>query len=275
MVKEKLLLPCFGNKTKEYKQYLKDIIIKNTDDKTIFVEPFCGSAIISKTLHDEGNIKHFHINDIDNIRIEFYNNMKDEKKREELFNIETKIKEIGESEYFKYVKKTKEYKTDYFNYVISKRISAFRYGLYPTTRNYNVAPIGENWINFLNTAKITNQDYKDIIEIYKDNENAFIYLDPPYLDSYNAQYNKYVEKLTDEESNIIDNTQIFIDLLNFLKNCKCQILFSINSNALTRHVYKDYIKLDYNRQYETKHINKNKEISIKKQNILIICNFDL
>ena len=76
------------------------------------------------------------------------------------------------------------------------------------------------------------------------------------MDSYNAQYNKYVENLTDEESNIIDNTQIFIDLLNFLKNCKCQILFSINSNALTRHVYKDYIKLDYNRQYETKHINK-------------------
>ena len=90
MVKEKVLLGCFGNKEKEYKQYLKDIIMKNTDDETIFVEPFCGYAIISKTLHDEGNIKQFHINDIDNIRVEFYNNMKVEKKREELFNIETK-----------------------------------------------------------------------------------------------------------------------------------------------------------------------------------------
>ena len=69
MVKEKILLGCFGNKEKEYKQHLKDIIIKNTDKDTIFVEPFCGSAIISKTLHDEGNTKHFHINDIDHLRI--------------------------------------------------------------------------------------------------------------------------------------------------------------------------------------------------------------
>ena len=99
MVKEKLLLGCFGNKEKEYKQYLKDIIVKNTNDETIFIEPFCCSAIISKTLHDEGNIKHFHINDIDHLRIEFYKNMKSKKKREELYNIETKIKEKGKEEY--------------------------------------------------------------------------------------------------------------------------------------------------------------------------------
>jgi hypothetical protein len=58
VVKEKNLLGCFGNKEKEYKKYLRDIIINNTnEDTTIFIEPFCGSAIISKTLCDEGNIK--------------------------------------------------------------------------------------------------------------------------------------------------------------------------------------------------------------------------
>ncbi len=77
MVKEKILLSCFGNKSKEYKQCLRDIIINHTNKDTIFVEPFCGSAIISKTLHDEGNIKQFHINDIDTYKIDFYNNMKD------------------------------------------------------------------------------------------------------------------------------------------------------------------------------------------------------
>jgi hypothetical protein len=74
MVKEKILLGCFGNKEKEYKQYLKDIITNNTNDDTVFVEPFCGSAIISKSLHDEGNIKQYHINDIDTCRIDFYKN---------------------------------------------------------------------------------------------------------------------------------------------------------------------------------------------------------
>ena len=40
MVKEKILLGCFGNKSKEYKQYLKEIIINHTNKDTIFVEPF-------------------------------------------------------------------------------------------------------------------------------------------------------------------------------------------------------------------------------------------
>ncbi len=50
---------------------------------TVFVEPFCGSAIISKKLHDEGNIKQFHIDDIDTYRIDFkfYNNMKNKEER--------------------------------------------------------------------------------------------------------------------------------------------------------------------------------------------------
>ncbi len=34
--------------------------------------------------------------------------------------------------------------------------------MYPTTRNYIDSPIGGNWANFLNTAKITNQDYKEL-----------------------------------------------------------------------------------------------------------------
>ncbi len=79
----------------------------NTDEDTILVEPFCGSVIILKSLHNEGNIKQFHINDIDTYRIEFYNNMKDEKKRGELHKIETTIKEKGKEEYIKYVNKDK------------------------------------------------------------------------------------------------------------------------------------------------------------------------
>ncbi len=64
-----------------------------------------------------------------------------------------------------------------------------------------------------------------------------------------------------------------------MKNCKCQILFSINGNAITKHIYKDYFKLLYNRQYELTQIRKTKEVlkerSKNKQDVLIICNFDL
>jgi hypothetical protein len=44
---------------------------------------------------------------------------------------------------------------------------------------------------------------------------------------------------------------------------------------MTKYIYKDYIKQVYNRQYETTKINKNKEKSKNKQDVLIICNFDL
>ncbi len=84
-----------------------------------------------KKLHDEGNIKQFHINDIDTYRIDFYNNMKDKKKRDELFEIETIIKEKGKDEYIKYVNKDRK---DYSAYTISKRIYGFRYGIYPTNK---------------------------------------------------------------------------------------------------------------------------------------------
>ncbi len=71
---------------------------------------------------------------------------------------------------------------------------------------------------------------------------------------------------------IIDNTQIYIDLLDLLK-CKCKVLFSINSNALTQYIYKDYIKSDYNHIYQASHINI-KEVTQKKKHtsVLIISN---
>ena len=50
-------LGCMGNKKYELKMLLPIIKQQITND-SIFVEPFCGSAIISKTLYDEGNLKH-------------------------------------------------------------------------------------------------------------------------------------------------------------------------------------------------------------------------
>ena len=37
-------------------------------------------------------------------------------------------------------------------------------------------------------------DWKQIMEEYKDNEKGFIYLDPPYVNSYNESYKNYDNK---------------------------------------------------------------------------------
>ncbi len=64
---------------------------------------------------------------------------------------------------------------------------------------------------------ITCKDWKEIMEEYKDNEKAFIYLDPPYLNSFHNNYNQY-NFSSDENNIIIDNTKIYIDILKYLEN---------------------------------------------------------
>ena len=117
---------------------------------------------------------------------------------------------------------------------------------------------------FFKHSKITNTDYKEIINEYKDNENAFIYLDPPYVDSYNTGYVGYQKGHYDEESKVIDNTKMYIDLLDIL-SCKCKVLFSINENAITKHIYKDFIKKTYNHRYSLGKIATNKKDKTKNK----------
>ncbi len=54
-----------------------------------------------------------------------------------------------------------------------------------------------------------------------------MYIDPPYLDSYNASYKSYSNKQIDDENNVIDNTKIYIDLLEYLKIVSVKYFFQL------------------------------------------------
>jgi hypothetical protein len=272
-------LGCMGNKKNELK-FLLPIIQPQINDKTIFIEPFCGSSIVSFNVYKQINKNiEFHINDIDSLRIEFFRNMRDEEKRKELYKLEESIVKIGSEEYNNIIKKhiSKSIQNEYIPYVISKRIHSYRHGLYPINKKIILKEISKNWINFFNKAKITNNDFMEVMDEYKENEDAFLYLDPPYLDSYNAGYNTYSNESHNEELKIKDNTQIYLDFLDFLANAKCKILFSINDCALTRYLYKDFIKETYNHKYNNSYKNienRNDGKTRKHTNILIISNFN-
>jgi site-specific DNA-adenine methylase len=263
--KKNNLLGCMGSKKMEYDRYLKDIILNNINKDTIFIEPFCGSAIISYYLYISNNIK-CHINDIDKIRIEFYNNCKDinymNKINENIMNVKNK------DDFDKLIDR-KKIMIEYNSYIYSRLINSFRYGLYDENRKQKILNL--NWCPFLNDCIITNDEWYKIVEKYKDNENAFIYFDPPYMNSHNGYYSSF-DKAYDEKYKKIDNTKVYIDILNYLKCCKCKILFSINNNAITNHIYKDYIKNNYNHNYSLCHTTKDKNFT-NNENILIISNF--
>ena len=127
-------------KNENVKNIFLDIIKNNIDEDYIFVEPFCGSASVSYLVFNNTKVKKFHINDLDKIRIDFYNNMKNEDKRNELYKIENDRLEKGQVEYYKYVDKTK-LKTDYWSYIVGHRINAYNNGLFPTTMKINIKPI--------------------------------------------------------------------------------------------------------------------------------------
>ncbi len=96
------------------------------------------------------------------------------------------------------------------------------------------------------------------------------------MDSYNGGYAAYQNKTHDEDLKMIDNTEMYINFLDILKNGKCIILFSINDCALTKYLCKDYIKENYTHKYQSSHVNitgLNKGANKKHTNVLIISNF--
>jgi site-specific DNA-adenine methylase len=198
--------------------------------------------------------------------------MTDEKEREKLYKLENEIVEKGAEFYYTITKGN----DDYLKYVVSKRIHCFRHGIYPN-KKIILHEISNNWKDFFKKTIITNEDYLCILNKYKDNENAFLYLDPPYMDSFNAKYSTYKNKKSyDNDLKIIDNTEMYIKLLDILKNGKCKILFSINDCALTNYLYKDFIKESYNHIYKPTYVNikdLNENVHKKYTNILIISNF--
>ena len=97
-------LGCMGNKTTELKLLLP-IIEPQITNKTKYVEPFCGSCVVSHTIYKNHENIEFHVNDIDEIRIKFYINMRDEAERKKLYKLEESIVNLGSEEYFKIIKK--------------------------------------------------------------------------------------------------------------------------------------------------------------------------
>ena len=189
MPNEKIPLGCMGNKKYKLK-YLLPIIKENINEDTIFIEPFCGSCIVSYNVFKLNTVKEFHINDIDEMRMKFYNDITDISKREEFYKIQDDIIENGPDYYYIYEDKT-ELKREYISYLFEKRIGTFC-RLFPG--KISSTKISDNWMEFLTIANKTNDDWKVIMEKYKDNKNAFIYLDPLYFNMCNNIYTEHDDK---------------------------------------------------------------------------------
>lgn len=171
-------------------EILKILDLKNINN---IIEPFCGSSCISFNIWlIYGDKYNYYLNDNDNDLILIYKLFKEEtikKISDELFKIDNQI--TNKDEWNDYFKLTPHniYKELYF-----RKYSMFgRKGFYPLNRKikeYKPSAIQESFIKFINSPNvyISNDDWFNTFDKYKDDEKSLLLLDPPYINSNNDFY---------------------------------------------------------------------------------------
>jgi len=253
MPKELNIINRIGSKTNDIKHF-KHLLPLNV---STIVEPFGGSFAVIKHFYKDCNKYKFHINDNDEHLYYRYKNYKD------LIDLCLKIQDHYKATYgVDKLENEKDkgyliFKNWVVNYNAHESLKDFilreqfiRGSCYKAVKSKLYS---KTEANILDNALITNYDYKDILETYKDNEDAFI----PYIFQNNTPYQK-------QNGIDTDSTDIISYILDYFKVCKCKVMLIINSLKLLKWLFKDYIKGEYTRIYQ---------LSNKKDQHLIVCNY--
>ena len=234
MVKEINIIRRLGSKQNDIK-YFKHLL---PIDCKIIVEPFGGSFAVSKFFYKDIEKYKFHINDLDDELFYLY------KKYKTYIDVRQDLAErFNNTEKLNKGKRFKDYidnldVNDYIKSYILDNILIKSY-IVPTIPNNNYC---KPEFDILDNSIFTNSDYKIILEQYKDNKDAFLFLDPPYLFSDNSGYYPQNENH--------DMTCIIPYILEFLKVSKCKVMLIINKLGILEYFFKDYIKEEYNKIYQ-------------------------
>lgn len=219
MKKNHFIFGYAGNKRREVLSIVSHL---NLDDITTIVEPFCGTSALSCYLSQlYPNRFIYRLNDIDSKLIELYYLLQNEEKTKKLEDDYNEcIKDMTKEKYHEIIDKN-----DMLGYTLSHKHYFLRPCNYSTTRSptkgyFCNTPI----IKFLRneTIEISNIDGEAVMKEYKQSPTTIIYLDPPYLKTYNKAH--------------YANNMNFFGIYTYLespdiKNYKCQIYLHILENA--------------------------------------------
>ena len=284
-----------GGKRKEIKFFEKYFpsFIKN-DEKYTYVEPFFGGGAVYWYLNNvKGNNV---INDLETDIMNFLSCVKnqDEEFLREVLSIDNYLKDITKKEDNKELSipdaKTERGKKYYElrgldsnpglkNISLTKRAIRFfimnqlsfngmrrfngsgffnvPYGNYKKIGNADLLSSPKH-IELLKLTELNSTDFSEIM-LRNDNENTFIYLDPPYTREFKEYTagDAFLEKDQRRLSEIFKNSK------------KSKIMLIINDSELIRELYDGYIVEQYDIKYGTNIKNRYDTKSIH----LIICNY--
>lgn len=245
-MKNHFIIPYIGNKREEV-EIINENIKPYIDDKKIIIEPFCGSSSISYYISlQQPNKYKYILNDLDKKLIELYKIMKDEDKFKKFIDDINKICFINNEFIDKETYNNLIKKDDLYAWYISRKYYHFRQGLYPPDDRgkrilLDYDKIKETPIlNFLRTEDIEfkNMEGIDIYEEYKNNEEVFFIMDPPYMMACNYFYDTdNIKKLNIYEYFIYNHTNN--------KN----VCFVLENNWIINFLFKNYKRIEYDKKY--------------------------
>lgn len=226
-----------GNKFNEYQKF-KDYI--HYDNIKNIIEPFCGTASISFRIWLEyGNKFNYYINDKNKQILDYFEFHKKTNLNEfiEKFNIDkrqyntkNKITELYDKwcidkDTYKYILLSKLTFMSFKQICIDKHIKNQRYSSKSKINKYQM-----KFQEFLNSPNvfISNDDWEECYNKYKDDNTNLIILDPPYIKSNNTYYN--------EDCRSLD----VYDDLDYIKNNKAKSCFILEDIEKTKELFKDW-----------------------------------
>lgn len=232
----------YGNKQTNIKFFEK--YLPKADDITTMAEPFAGTFSVLRNKYPTVNTLICADNDLrfqERLK-NIFNDLDDYTKEKKRINdiIDEKNKRISAKDFNELLINNKYFITEDFNNKGIVRKLTDQY-------DYNELKSVYDRITWFN-------DFREVLDLLKDNEKAFVFLDPPYFMSHNTTY--YGIKLSENDQEIKDNTSFYIDILNYFKTSKCKIMMIVNRSEIMKYLFNDYYKDDYKITYS---ISKNKE----------------
>ena len=237
------LFPYAGNKRNEYKHFKNYI---NYDGIKNIIEPFCGTSAISFNIWLEHKDRfNYYLNDNSQLIYETYLLLKNDDPSYVLQKIKEVKNNINNKEDF-----INLFKSDYDIYenIVLHKLSAFRLGLFKNIpkSDYKFTKLQLEFFEFIKCpyVHISNNDWSDIFNDFKNNDNAIIIFDPPYL----ARCNDYYMNKTINIYEYLFN--------NNIKTFKSHIYLVLEDIWIIKLLFKDNnILIKYDKKYETSKSN--------------------
>jgi len=235
-----------GNKRAELKEL--DDLLSNIKYKKV-VEPFGGSLAFTIDQYYKNKDLQFFPSDIDNELTLFCNNFY-KYDNDVIKNVLEIIKNISNKEEYDIIYKKSilnikdENINDFLKYYLFKKTAyAIHPGLYYLNRPpklSNVLKFKDKLNEFFKNNTYINSHYKYIFERFKDDEDALLFLDPPYVNSECSFYDKFDDT---------DFSNLWEDICNMLENAKCKIILIVNDNYFMKKCYNKWFYKNYEKKY--------------------------